>query len=112
MAGFDPNEDTLILSEGADFVATFIEVGVTWPEGTTCTLSFPTLPGIEPIAADCTPSQTITVNGKDYTGGAALVVIPKALTGNASIPDRVRWRLHLDKGYTYLWFRGTVERED
>ncbi|QXN74239.1 hypothetical protein SEA_CAFASSO_24 [Gordonia phage Cafasso] len=112
MAGFDPNEDTLILSEGADFVATFIEVGVTWPADVTCTLSFPTLPGIEPIEAECSQSQTITVNGKDYTGGAATVVIPRTLTGAASIADRTRWRLHLDKGYRYLWFRGPVERED
>lgn len=113
MSGFDPNEDSLILSEGADYVATFVERGVVWPEGTTATILFPSLEDVGPFEATVTLNGSITTKeGQTVTGGMASFVISKASTGVATIPARTKYRLMLDKGHTYCWFRGTVERQD
>lgn len=112
MSGFNPNEDSLVLSEGADYVATFVERGVVWPEGTTATILFPSLENVEPFEAIVTPNGSIIADGRTITGGIAFFVIPKEITGKTTIPARTRYRLMLSRGYTYCWFRGTVERQD
>ena len=112
MSGFDPNEDSLILSEGADYVASFMERGVTWPEGTMAVLSFPDLEDVGPYNGTVNETATMTVNGSSFTGGVAAFVIPAADTTAAKIPKGTRYRLHLTKEHRYLWFRGKVERQD
>ncbi|QOP64399.1 hypothetical protein SEA_ORLA_30 [Gordonia phage Orla] len=104
MAGFNPNEDNLILSSGADFVATYVERGAEWPDGTTVTMSFPTLTGVGPY---------IGQNVIHARGAAAAVRIPRTDTTPAKMPARTPYTLHLEKsGTRYLWFRGRVERQD
>ncbi|QCW22033.1 hypothetical protein SEA_YAKULT_29 [Gordonia phage Yakult] len=108
MSGYDPNEESLILSEGADYVQSYTEKGVPWPEGTTAVLSFPDK-AVGPFTA--------TVNESAPKGGTASFKIPKAQTGAATLPRGTAYRLHLTKGtgstaVTYLWFRGKVERQD
>ena len=68
MSGFDPNEDSLILSEDAAYIATFMELtDDPWPEGTTCRLSFPTLPGVGPYYASINLYGSITtIRGTTY----------------------------------------------
>lgn len=102
--GFDPNEDTLLLSEGAEFVCSFTEDGVQWPEGTECTLEFPTLVGVGPYTA--------VVNETAPEGGTASFVIPRVDTTSAKIPAKTPYRVYLAKDHRYLWFRGKVVRED
>ena len=113
MSGFDPNEDSLILSEGADYVATFVEQGVVWPPGTTAQIIFPELTGVGPFDADVTLNGSITdESGQTITGGMASFIIPKASTGAATIPKGTKYRLMLSKAQTYCWFRGKTERQD
>ncbi|AWY05211.1 hypothetical protein SEA_MARGARET_31 [Gordonia phage Margaret] len=109
MSGYDPNEESLILSEGADYVQSYTEKGVQWPPGSTAVLSFPTLSGVGPFPA--------IVNETAPKGGTASFKIPKAQTTAATIPRGTPYRLHLTKNtgaaaVTYLWFRGRVERQD
>ncbi|QDP45191.1 hypothetical protein PP993_gp29 [Gordonia phage Mayweather] len=104
--GYDPNEETLILSEGSEFVTSLTERGVQWPTGTTCTLEF-----IEPP----TPvgPYTATVNETAAAGGTASFLIPRTDTTAAKLPKKTKWRIYLTKnGVRYLWFRGQVERQD
>ncbi|WGH21034.1 hypothetical protein SEA_AZIRA_28 [Gordonia phage Azira] len=113
MSGFDPNEDSLILSEGADYVATFVEGGVPWPTGTTAQIIFPELEDVGPFDATVTLNGSIvTQDGQTVTGGMAAFVIPKASTGVDTIPKGTRYRLMLSKEHTYCWFRGKTERQD
>ncbi|AMS03594.1 hypothetical protein BJD66_gp25 [Gordonia phage Emalyn] len=112
MSGFDPNEDSLILSEGADYVATFVERGVVWPAGTTAQIVFHELEDVGPFDATITLEGSITSNGQTVTGGMASFVIPKTSTGVATLPKGAKYRLMLTKEHTYCWFRGKVERQD
>lgn len=113
MSGFDPNEDNLILSEGADYVATFVERGVVWPAGTTATILFPSLEDVGPFEATVTLNGSITTKeGQTVTGSMAAFVIPKTTTGVAILPKNTKYRLMLSKEHTYCWFRGKVERQD
>lgn len=113
MSGFDPNEDNLILSEGADYVATFVERGVVWPSGTTAQIIFPGLEDVGPFDAAVTLNGSITTqDGQTVTGGLAAFVIPKTSTGVATLPKNTKYRLMLSKEHTYCWFRGKVERQD
>ncbi|WNN94160.1 hypothetical protein SEA_ELINAL_29 [Gordonia phage Elinal] len=103
--GYDPNEESIVLSEGADFVVSLTEKGVQWPDGTTCTLTF-----IEP--ATPVGPYTAVVNETATAGGTASFVIPKTDTTAAKLPKGTKYRIHLTKDRTYLWFRGKVERQD
>lgn len=113
MSGFDPNEDSIILSEGADYVATFVEQGVVWPPGTTAQIIFPDLEGVGPFEATVTLDGSIfNQSGQVVAGGMAAFVIPKVSTGADTIPKGSKYRLMLSKEHTYCWFRGKVERQD
>lgn len=114
MSGFDPNEDSLILSQDAAYVATFMEItDEEWPPGTTCVLSFPTLTGVGPYYAEINPLGTIVDGGVTYKGGIASFLVPKTDTGASTIARNVPYRIHLTKeDVPYLWYRGKVERQD
>lgn len=115
MSGFDPNEDSLILSQDAAYVATFMEITEEpWPPETTCVLSFPDLTGVGPYYATINSYGSITTpGGTVYSGGIASFLVPETDTDIVKIPRNTRYRIHLTKnGVPYLWYRGKVERQD
>lgn len=101
--GFTPNQEPLILSEGADFICTLQEKNTTWPASTTCRIEFPDLDGIGPYSA------TVTV-----ATATAVFALDKTVTTAELIPGGSKYRLYLVKSGTtdYLWFYGNVKRKE
>lgn len=99
--GYEPNDGTLILSEGADWVCSFQEEGVVWPDGTTCRLEFPDLVGVGPFSATVV-EETAT----------ASFVLQETVTTEENIPGGERFRIYLVKENDFLWFKGKVVRDE
>jgi len=99
--GYKPNKGNLILSEGADFVTSLQEKGVTWPEDTECRLEFPDLSGVGPFAAVVT-EETAT----------ASFVLQETVTTADNIPAGSKFRIYLVKENDFLWFYGKVVRDE
>ena len=97
--GYTPNKGNLVLSEGADWVCSLQEKGVTWPEGTTCRLEFPDLDSVGPYSA--------TVSEETAT---AAFVLQETDTRAADIPAGTKFRIYLVKDDDFLWFYGAVKR--